>query len=82
MELIDIELDQTFADFKMLYICNVFLQEGIQITDPKYYSSLTEEKLAAIFRSDSAGEIPLLKERLAVLHETGKVLVEVNTTII
>ena len=61
---------------------DVCLQEGIQITDPNYYSTLSEEKLAAIFRSDSAGEIPLLKERLAVLHEAGKVLVDVNTIII
>ncbi|KAI0233319.1 Queuosine salvage protein [Lamellibrachia satsuma] len=55
---------------------NRALDEGIPITDPKYYSTLNKEKLAAIFRSDSASEMPLLKERLAALHEAGQVLVE------
>lgn len=55
---------------------NRAMDEGIPITDPKYYSTLSEETLAAIFRSDTATVMPLLKERLAALHEAGQVLVE------
>ena len=34
--------------------------------------------MAAIFKSDTATAMPLLKERLEALHEAGQVLVEVG----
>jgi len=47
------------------------------IWDPKYYTKLTRYNLENIFKSDD-GEtsIPLIHERLEILHEVGTVLLE------
>ena len=52
-------------------------QEGIPFTSPSYYSTVDEKTLKQIFRSDNDTEIPLLEERVKVLNEAGKVLMEV-----
>lgn len=54
-----------------------FFQNGIKLTDPKFYANITKEKLSEILKSDSNYEIPLLEERAQVLQEAGKKLVEV-----
>ncbi|XP_054164855.1 queuosine salvage protein-like [Oppia nitens] len=55
---------------------NRALDKGIAITDPKYYSQISEEDFKQIFATDNGFEIPLLKERLQVLRESGRVLIE------
>ncbi|XP_063400206.1 queuosine 5'-phosphate N-glycosylase/hydrolase-like isoform X2 [Mytilus trossulus] len=55
---------------------NRALDNGIKLTDPKFYANITKEKLAEILKSDSNYELPLLEERAQVLQEAGKKLVE------
>ncbi|XP_013412543.1 queuosine salvage protein-like isoform X1 [Lingula anatina] len=55
---------------------NRAIDEGTPITDPNYYSKMTMDQLKHVMRSDSAQQMPLLEERLCVVHEAGKVLVE------
>ncbi|XP_071136989.1 queuosine 5'-phosphate N-glycosylase/hydrolase-like [Mytilus edulis] len=55
---------------------NRALDNGIKLTDPKFYANITKEKLSEILKSDSNYEIPLLEERAQVLQEAGKKLVE------
>lgn len=52
-------------------------QEGIPITTPSFYATVPEETLQRVFRSATATEIPLFAERLAILHDNGRVLIEV-----
>ena len=49
---------------------------GIPLTDPKYFATITKEQLIHILRSDSDYPIPLLDQRLDVIREAGKVLME------
>ncbi|KAM4698333.1 queuosine 5'-phosphate N-glycosylase/hydrolase [Rhinophrynus dorsalis] len=55
---------------------NRALDEGISLTTASYYSSITLEQLKHVLRSDSDTPIPMLEERLAILHQTGKILIE------
>lgn len=55
---------------------NRALDNGIPITDPNYYANLSKEEFAEILKSDSEYEIPMFEERLQVLTETGKTLLE------
>ncbi|XP_074645142.1 queuosine 5'-phosphate N-glycosylase/hydrolase-like isoform X2 [Tubulanus polymorphus] len=57
-------------------VINRALDDGIPMTDPKFYCQVTENELAHIFRSDSPYSIPLLDKRLKVLHEAGQKLVQ------
>lgn len=57
------------------------LREGIPITTPEFFASedkLPDSEIERIFRSDTKEQVPLLKERIRILREAGKVLVEVN----
>jgi hypothetical protein len=47
------------------------------LTDPKCYTSISKEKFAEIFKSDSEYEIPMLEERYDVLREAGNKLLKV-----
>ncbi|XP_029170426.1 queuosine salvage protein-like isoform X3 [Nylanderia fulva] len=51
------------------------IDEEIPIWSPKYYTKLTQHELEMIFKSDD-GEtnIPLIHERLTILHEIGNIL--------
>ena len=51
-------------------------QNGIPVTTPSYYAKITEEEFKTIFHSETTTDIPLLKERVKNLNETGKLLVE------
>ena len=53
-----------------------FTTTGIPLTDPKFFATVTKEQLSHILRSDSEYPIPLLDERLDVINEAGKVLME------
>ncbi|KAL5014040.1 hypothetical protein ScPMuIL_008310 [Solemya velum] len=55
---------------------NRALDEGIPITDPSYYASISREDFLKVFRSDSEYDMPMLDERLEVLREAGKVLLQ------
>ncbi|KAH8271591.1 hypothetical protein KR018_010252, partial [Drosophila ironensis] len=51
------------------------IDEGLDITNPKYYSEIDLKTLQGIFRSDDGEtEIPLIQKRVECLHEVGKVL--------
>jgi hypothetical protein len=55
----------------------LFSQDGIPLTDPKFYSQITSTQLGHILRSDNPNaKVPLLEERTACLHEVGKQLKE------
>ncbi|KAG8228450.1 hypothetical protein J437_LFUL009101 [Ladona fulva] len=52
-------------------------EENIPITDPKYYSVISEEDLGRILRPEpNASQVPLLKERVAALRQAGTALIE------
>ncbi|OAX44344.1 hypothetical protein K503DRAFT_450378 [Rhizopogon vinicolor AM-OR11-026] len=58
---------------------NRALEEGIPITDPKFYSSETQcpdSLIAHVFRAapESAEPLPLLNERLTIMREVGAIL--------
>lgn len=55
---------------------NRALDEGIPFTTPSYYATVDLKTLKHVFRSDNGAEVPLLEERLRVLNETGKVLMQ------
>ena len=55
---------------------NRALNVGIPITSAEFMSNITLEQLETIFRSDTGGKIPLLKERLDAINNAGKVLLE------
>lgn len=55
---------------------NRALKEKVDILNPKFYSTITEDQLEKILRSDTKVKIPLLSERVKCLHEVGAVLLE------
>ncbi|XP_053180877.1 queuosine salvage protein [Scomber japonicus] len=52
------------------------MEEGIPITDPKYFSQMSVEELGHVLRSDNETPMPMLQERHQVLTEGGCVLLE------
>ncbi|XP_067378023.1 queuosine salvage protein [Channa argus] len=52
------------------------MEEGIPITDPKYFSKISVEELGHVLRSDNETPMPMLTERHQVLTEGGRVLLE------
>lgn len=46
------------------------------ITDPAYFSQMSEADLARILRSDNDTPMPMLKERHEALTEAGRVLLQ------
>lgn len=55
---------------------NRALDENIPITSAEYCRDFTIEQARHVFRSDSTTEIPLLDERVRMMKEVGKILVE------
>ncbi|XP_069589711.1 queuosine 5'-phosphate N-glycosylase/hydrolase [Ranitomeya imitator] len=55
---------------------NRALDEGIPLTTASYYSNITMDQLKHVLRSDSDFPIPMIEERLEILHQTGKILLE------
>ena len=59
------------------------IEAGIPITDPQFYSSSAkcpDEAIEHIFRpaAQCSESIPLLKERIVILRENGRILCEVR----
>lgn len=52
------------------------MEEGVPITDPKYFSQMSVEELGRVLRSDNETPMPMLRERHQVLTEGGRVLLE------
>lgn len=53
-------------------------QAGIPVYRPAYFREATYNQLSSIFASTTHVTIPLLNERVKILHETGRVLDEVS----
>uniref|UniRef100_A0A1A9WR83 Queuosine 5'-phosphate N-glycosylase/hydrolase n=1 Tax=Glossina brevipalpis TaxID=37001 RepID=A0A1A9WR83_9MUSC len=63
--------------FALCAALNRALKEGSDITNPKFYSTLSFDALQHIFRSDDGStQIPLLEQRLNCLQEVGKILLD------
>ena len=57
------------------------IREGIPITSPDFWQDQEEcsdETLKHVFRSCTSTPIPMLKERMSILREAGRVLYEVS----
>uniref|UniRef100_A0A3P9Q210 Queuosine 5'-phosphate N-glycosylase/hydrolase n=1 Tax=Poecilia reticulata TaxID=8081 RepID=A0A3P9Q210_POERE len=52
------------------------MDEGVPITDPKYFSQMSVEELGKVLRSDNETAMPMVQERHQVLTEGGRVLLE------
>ena len=65
-------------DFRVEWRTQINHKEGIPITESNYFAHITENELRHILRSDSSVQIPLFEQRLSILQETGKVLIEVS----
>ncbi|KAI8437995.1 hypothetical protein MSG28_010653 [Choristoneura fumiferana] len=52
------------------------IKDGHDITNPQFYSKITEGELRNIMKGDNEAEIPLFDKRVAVLHEVGSILLE------
>jgi len=50
------------------------LKEGIPLLQANFIAKITETEVSAIFRSYNETEIPLLKQRAAILRESGRIL--------
>jgi len=60
-------------------LCNAInraMKEKVDILNPHFYSTITEEQLSKVLRSDTKTQIPLFSERLKSLHEVGTCLLE------
>lgn len=55
---------------------NRAVDELIPITSAQFCCDLTEDEARKLFRSDSGSSIPMLQERVAVMNEIGRVLLE------
>ncbi|XP_050305266.1 queuosine salvage protein [Anthonomus grandis grandis] len=62
--------------FALCAAINRAIKEKIDILDPKFYSTITENQLKKILRSDTKVDVPLLPERVKCLHEVGAALLE------
>lgn len=70
------QVDGYTGYFALCAAINRAFKENKDILNPKFYSTITEEQLKKVLRSDTAVEIPLLSERVKCLHEVGSVLLE------
>lgn len=52
------------------------LEEGVPITTPSYYANMTQAQLQHVFRSARQETMPLLEQRLDVLHQVGRALLQ------
>ncbi|KAK9479218.1 hypothetical protein V1514DRAFT_292118 [Lipomyces japonicus] len=51
-------------------------QDGIDITNPAVWNTLSDADLAAVFRSDTKEQVPMLSERIACMRQAGQVLTD------
>lgn len=53
---------------------SIALDNGIPITKPSYFKNVSTDELAAIFKSDTLEEIPMLTERVQLIKQAGHIL--------
>ncbi|XP_017868382.1 PREDICTED: UPF0553 protein C9orf64 [Drosophila arizonae] len=59
--------------FALCAAINRAMSEGLDITNPEFYSEIDRQTLSSIFRADDeTTKIPLLDKRLLCLHQVGK----------
>ena len=67
--------DQHWSDSEAEFAClKRAMDQGVPILDGKYLSTISRSELNKIFEANI--EMPMLDEKLAVLHQVGKVLAE------
>ncbi|XP_028294540.1 queuosine 5'-phosphate N-glycosylase/hydrolase [Gouania willdenowi] len=52
------------------------MDQGVPITDPKFFSEISLDQLRWVLRSDNSTNMPMIQERHQVLTEAGRVLLE------
>ncbi|CAH1998745.1 unnamed protein product [Acanthoscelides obtectus] len=62
--------------FALCAAINRAIKEKVDITNPTFYSAITEKQLTNILRSDSKVKCPLIPDRVKCLHEVGNALLE------
>lgn len=62
--------------FALCAAVNRAMKENKDFLNPNFYSTVTEEQLKNVLRSDTETEIPLISERVKCLHEAGSVLLK------
>lgn len=82
---ISLFLQTSYQAYRAAVAMSTALEEGIPITDPAFYSSESrcpDSLIAHIFRpaARSLEDIPLLRERIAILRQNGKILCKVSTS--
>ncbi|CAH2049888.1 unnamed protein product, partial [Iphiclides podalirius] len=55
---------------------NRAIKNGVDIENPEFYYNVTKEQLSDIMKGDNAVEMPLLDQRVSVLHEVGRILLD------
>lgn len=70
------EVDGYTGYFALCAAVNRAMRENKDFLNPKFYSTITEEQLKKVLRSDTSVEVPLLSERVKCLHEVGSALLE------
>ena len=55
----------------------MYAQAGYKITDPNHFAAISRQDLFDIFRSDSDIQMSMMEERLQLLHEAGRTLLDV-----
>ena len=76
---------QRWTGYKSLLAClHRALDEGIQITTPRYWNdpACSDEQLSHVFRSATDEEMPLLSERRNVFREAGRCLHDVRLGVV
>ena len=70
---------RSFVRSQMAETGKVSFQDGIDLINARYYSTVTREEFEQIFNSsEGSSPLPMITERLNVLHETGAILVQVS----
>ncbi|CAL8101624.1 unnamed protein product [Orchesella dallaii] len=62
--------------FALCAAVNRAIDEGLDITNPTVYGSLSAEDILRVFRSETSTPIPLVEDRVKNLQEAGRVLLE------
>ncbi|KAE9417152.1 hypothetical protein Angca_009688, partial [Angiostrongylus cantonensis] len=62
--------------FAVCAAVNKVLESGLDITSAEWMANAQEEAVDNIFKSDGGYSIPLLAERVRVINESGRVLIE------
>lgn len=71
------KVDSHTGYFALCAAVNRAMKEGLDITNPHFYSKITLKELDQILRSDDGiTKSPLLEERVKCLHEVGNKLIE------